>query len=66
MLDLLKPLADTTGPAVWIIVGVVFAFLFFVGVTLFVALFSPDKVRAERAHRILRELLVVLTLRRRQ
>lgn len=67
MLDLLKPLvADTAGPAVWIVVGVVVVFLFFVGVTLFVALFSPDKVRADRAHRILRELLSVFTFRRRR
>ncbi|MEU0082003.1 hypothetical protein ACFWRG_19990 [Micromonospora tulbaghiae] len=67
MLDLLTPLlADTTGPAAWIVFGVVITFLFFVGLTLFVALFSQDKTRADRAHRILRELLAMFTFRRRR
>uniref|UniRef100_UPI003B20DC5F hypothetical protein n=1 Tax=Micromonospora carbonacea TaxID=47853 RepID=UPI003B20DC5F len=67
MLDLLTPLlTDATGPAAWIVVGVIVTFLFFVGVTLFVALFSPDKTRADRAHRILRELLATFTFRRRR
>lgn len=65
MLDLINPLLAATGPALWVILSVVVTVMSFVGVTLFVALFSRDKARADRAHRILRELLAVLARGRR-
>lgn len=42
------------------------AFTLFIGVTLCVALFAADLRRAQRAHRILQDLLAALTRRSRR
>jgi hypothetical protein len=58
--DLLKSVYRYAAPTLWIIGGFLAIFTLFVGVTLVVALFSHDKSQADRASKVLRELLAFL------
>jgi len=65
MLNLLKTLATNAVPAaLWILAGLLAILYLFVGTALAVALFSSDSIRADRARKILRDLLSVLRSRR--
>jgi hypothetical protein len=65
MFDLLVSLlAEGIGAAVPLVAVVVVAFMFFVGVTLFVALFHPKQANRMHAKEILRDLLAPFAVKR--